>query len=80
VGNAYGRVEVDENGARNIFAAAGLCEEGLEGATALGLFLELWIRLAVGFQAMLEEIAAQEGSEFRCLVTAMCRPNIVGGR
>lgn len=31
-GCVYGGVQVDKDGARDVFVAAGLCKEGLEGA------------------------------------------------
>ena len=51
-----GGVEVDEDGARDVFAAAGLGKEGLEGASIAGSVLGTRIRAAVDSEAMLEEV------------------------
>lgn len=53
----YRRVEIDEDGARDIFAAAGLGEEGLERA-ALGVGLGFRVGAAVRLEAMLQEVAS----------------------
>jgi hypothetical protein len=52
---AYRWVQVDENGARDVFAAACLGEEGLERAT-LREIRRIGIGTAVGLQAMLEQV------------------------
>lgn len=53
----YRRVQVDEDGARDVFAAAGLGEEGLEGA-ALGISLALRVGATIGLEAVLQEVAS----------------------
>lgn len=55
-GVTYGGVQVYEDGARDVLAAARLGEEGLVGAVLLR-FLRLGVRLAISLQAMLEEVA-----------------------
>lgn len=55
-GVTYGGVQVYEDGARDVFAAARLSEERLEGAVRLR-FLGLGVRLAISLEAMLEEVA-----------------------
>jgi hypothetical protein len=52
---AYRGVQVDEDGARNVFAATSLSEEGLERAT-LREIRRIGVRAAVGLQAMLDEV------------------------
>eukprot|EP00962_Isochrysis_galbana_P018968 scaffold5504_cov101-Isochrysis_galbana.AAC.5 len=49
----HGRFEVDEDGARNVLARAGLREEGVEGVIAAANGLVGW-HLAVGLDAVLE--------------------------
>ena len=58
VGSAHGGVEVDEEGTRDIFAAASLGEEGLEGA-ALNCVGVVRVGAPVCFEAMLEEVAVR---------------------
>ena len=48
-------VEVDEDRARHVFAAAGLGEEGLEGAR-LANVLGIRIEFTVDLEAMLQEV------------------------
>lgn len=50
------RVQVDEDGARNIFALAGLGEEGLEGASIADI-LGVGVGASVRSQTVLEEVA-----------------------
>lgn len=50
-----GRVQVHEDGARNMLAAARLGEEGLEGARVAGI-RAIGVRASVGTEAVLEEI------------------------
>lgn len=49
------RVQVDEDGTGHVFAAAGLGEEGLVGAT-LAELLRIGVGTAIGQQAVLEEV------------------------
>ena len=49
------RVQVDEDGTRHVFAAAGLGEEGLVGAT-LAELLRIGVGTTIGQQAVLEEV------------------------
>lgn len=51
----YGRIEVDEDRARDIFAAARLGEESLVRA-ALGKTGRVWVWLAVLLKAVLEQV------------------------
>jgi hypothetical protein len=51
-------IEIDEDGTRYVFPAASLIEERLVGSSLGGLF-GFWIWAAVGFETMLEEIAAE---------------------
>jgi hypothetical protein len=51
----YGWVEIDENRTGNIFSATSLGEEGLEGTSLSNLCF--WIGLAVGLEAVFEEVA-----------------------
>ena len=53
--STYRGVQVDEDGTRDVFAAAGLSEEGLEGA-ALGEVCRIGVGTTVGKEAMLEEV------------------------
>lgn len=50
-----GRVEIDEDGSRHVFAAAGLGEEGFVGAWVANV-LDVGIGTTVGAEAMLEEV------------------------
>lgn len=50
-----GRVEIDEDGTRHIFAAAGLGEESLERAT-LADILGLRVRATISSETVLEEV------------------------
>lgn len=50
------RVEVDEDGAGDVFAIARLGEEGLKGA-ALGEVLSVGVGTTIGAEAVLEEVA-----------------------
>jgi hypothetical protein len=52
---AYRWVQVDKDGARDVFAAASLGEEGLERAT-LREIRRIGVRTAVSLQAMLEKV------------------------
>jgi len=49
-------VQVDEDGARNVFATARLCEEGLVGAPS-PYILRIGVGPAIGAQAVLEQVA-----------------------
>lgn len=51
-----GRIEVAEDGARHVFAAAGLAEESLEGARVTDVLGDVFVGLSVGAQAVLEEV------------------------
>lgn len=55
-GYTYRRVQVDEDGARNIFAAAGLGEESVVGTSITSIFSSLCVDGSIGLKAMLEEI------------------------
>lgn len=52
----YRRVEVHKNRAGNVFAAAGLGEEGIVGATGTDLVGDVGIVATVGLEAMLEQV------------------------
>jgi hypothetical protein len=51
----YGRVQIDEDGAGNVFATASLGEEGLKRATLVEV-LGLGVGAAIGQQAVLEKV------------------------
>jgi hypothetical protein len=51
----YRRVQVDEDGTRNMLSAAGLGEKGLERST-LGEILRIRVGSSVGQQTVLEEV------------------------
>jgi hypothetical protein len=51
----YGRVQIDENGTGDVFAAAGLSEEGLERSTLVEV-LRIGVRATVGLEAVLEQV------------------------
>jgi hypothetical protein len=55
-------VEIDEQRSRNMLAAAGLGEEGLErtGVTNIG---SIGVRSTIGTEAVLEEVAIQDTSQ-----------------
>jgi hypothetical protein len=55
-GWAYRRVQIDKDGAGDVFSAAGLREESLERAT-LCLVLRIGVGTSIGLETMLEEIA-----------------------
>jgi len=52
----WGRVEIDEDGSRNIFAVASLCEDGIKFPRFVDSFC-IGIRPTICFQAMLEEVS-----------------------
>jgi hypothetical protein len=52
----WARVEINEDGARDVFSTCSLVEEGLVG-TGLGDICGLGVGAAIGQKAMLEEIA-----------------------
>lgn len=54
-----GRIEVDEDGARDVFAVARLGEEGLEGA-GIAEVVGIGIRTTVGAEPVLQEVAGDE--------------------
>lgn len=72
----YRWVQIDEDGARNIFAVAGLCEESIVG-TGLTDVRGVWVQTPIGFQAMLEQVAINRGVELAlslsCVVIAAVR-------
>ena len=49
----YGGVQVDKDGARDVFAVASLREEGLERATLVEI-LRIGVRTAVSLEAVLK--------------------------
>lgn len=51
-----GGVQVDKEGSGHVFAAAGLCEEGLEGAWVADI-LDVGVSTTVGAKAVLEKVA-----------------------
>jgi hypothetical protein len=51
----YGRVQIDEDGTGDVFAIAGLGEEGLQRATLIDV-LRIGIRATVGLEAVLEQV------------------------
>lgn len=57
----YRRVQVNEDGTRDVFAAAGLSEEGLVGS-ALAEFLRIGVGATIRQKAVLEEVAGGLGS------------------
>lgn len=56
-----GGVEVDEDGARDVFAVAGLCEEGLVRAT-LDDVLGIGVGAAIHAEAVLQQVPEREGA------------------
>lgn len=54
-------VQVDEDGARHVFAAAGLGEESLERAALADLVGVFGVNAAIGLEAMLEQVPAMVG-------------------
>ena len=54
-----GRVEIDEDGSRDVFAVAGLGEEGLERA-GIAKVLRVRSRTAISSEAVLEQIAVRK--------------------
>ena len=64
-------VEVDEDGARHVFAAAGLGEEGLEGAR-LANVLGIRIEFTVDLEAMLQEVAVAVGAFHQTYLHTSC--------
>lgn len=56
-GTTYGGVQVDEDGAGNIFPVSSFGEEGLARASILQL-LRIGVRTSIGQQAMLKEVSA----------------------
>lgn len=52
----YRRVEIDEDGAGNVFAAGGLGEEGLVGAILANLVGEVRVVASLGGQTVLEQV------------------------
>lgn len=54
----YRGVQVDEDGARNVFAAASLREEGLERAALVEL-LRIGVRTTVSLEAVLKEVPGE---------------------
>lgn len=65
-----GGVEIAKDGPRHVFAAAGRGKEGFEGA-ALTNVRQVGIRLAIGAQAVLEEVAAFS-SQLEALARLFC--------
>jgi hypothetical protein len=57
---AYRGVQVDEDGARDVFAAASLREEGLERAALVEL-LRIGVRATVSLEAVLKEVPEGAG-------------------
>lgn len=57
----YRRVEVHKNRAGNIFAAAGLGEEGVVGATGANLVGDLGVVTTVGLETVLEQVTRWGG-------------------
>lgn len=55
-GSTHRRVKIDENRAGDVFAAAGLSEEGLVRATLADLVDSLLVNSTVGLQAVLEQV------------------------
>jgi hypothetical protein len=56
--SAHRRVKIDEDGTRNIFAIAGLSEEGLEGTRLADIF-GIRIRTTVSLQTVLEKVSVR---------------------
>lgn len=52
----YRRVQVDKDGARNIFAAAGLSEESIVGTGIASILGSLCINCSIGLETVLKEI------------------------
>ena len=55
-GSTHRRVKIDENRAGDVFAAAGLSEEGLVRATLADLVDSLLVNSTVGLEAVLEQV------------------------
>jgi hypothetical protein len=51
----WGGIEVNKDGARDIFAFAGFCEEGLKGTSLADVFC-FGVGATISLKAMLEEI------------------------
>jgi hypothetical protein len=72
VSATYRRVQVDEDGSGNVFATAGLGEEGLKRATLVEV-LGLGVGAAIGQQAVLEKVPGE-------VMSALGLRNRVGSR
>ena len=68
------RVQVEEDGPRDVFAVARLGEEGLVGA-ALEDVRRFRVRPAIGAEAVLQEVAAAGAVSAGCLVRGAGRTN-----
>lgn len=51
----YGGVQINEDGARDVFPVASLGEEGLEGTSLVAVLL-LWVYTSIGQEAVLEQV------------------------
>lgn len=60
VGATHRRVKVDEDGAGDIFAAAGLSEEGFERATLANLIDRLGIQTTIRLEAVFEQVPGED--------------------
>lgn len=60
-GGTYGGIKVDEDGSRHVFAAAGLGEESLVGASLTDV-TRIRVGTSVGLQAMLEQVSGVPSS------------------
>lgn len=60
VGATHRRVKVDEDGAGDIFAAAGLGEEGFERATLANLIDSLGIQTTICLEAVFEQVSGED--------------------
>lgn len=54
--STYRRVEIDEDGTRDVFAIAGFGKEGLEGTALVESLCRLRVQTTVGLETMLEKI------------------------
>ena len=58
---AYGGIQVNKDGAGDIFAVTSLSEEGFERTLGGGWLLRVGVEAAISLEAMLEEIAKENG-------------------
>lgn len=72
------RVQIDEDGAGNVFAAAGLGEEGLEG-TSVANVTGIGVRTTVSLEAMLEQVPEGQSSVWIIIFLRIAGGGLRGG-